>query len=247
MPRRILTVTGTGRPSEPDASTAARTMAASRRGRTGTADAAAVAGDLADRAAEVQVDVVDAGLGDQPLDRSGHRGRIGAVELDRPGRLVGVEGGQLPALGATLGQAASVDHLADVEPGPEPAAQAPEGGVGDARHRRQHHRRPHLERTDLHPARLRRPRRASVSGATLRERSSISLIRSHVQRTEAGNRVHAREKDRYPLGPWPGSATCWRRVPPRRSSSSRRRPTTPPASSRRRSASCSRWRRRSCR
>ena len=53
-----------------------------------------------------------------------------------------------PALVAALDQAAGGDHLAHVQPGAVAAAQRAERGVGDARHRRQHHRRRHLERTD---------------------------------------------------------------------------------------------------
>ena len=60
--------------------------------------AAAVAGDLADRAPEVEVDVLGAELVDQAgARRAPHDGRVGAVELDRAGRLAGAEPGQLVA------------------------------------------------------------------------------------------------------------------------------------------------------
>ena len=143
-PLRTLTVTGTA----PAASTVAVDDRVQQPGLHGEGGATAVPGDLAHRAAEVEVDVVDVALLDQPTDRGVHGAGIGAVELDAPGRLVGVEGGQVPAARAALDQATGVDHLADVEAGAVPAAQAPERGVGDPGHGRQDDRRPHLERPD---------------------------------------------------------------------------------------------------
>ena len=52
---------------------------------------AALAGHLGDRAAEVEVDVLDAVLGAQDLGRLADVDRVGAVELDRPHRLELVE------------------------------------------------------------------------------------------------------------------------------------------------------------
>src|SRR5690606_39358848 len=54
----------------------------------GQGGAAALAGHLGDRAAEVEVDVVGAGLGDEVADGLADGPRLGAVELDRPHRLV---------------------------------------------------------------------------------------------------------------------------------------------------------------
>ena len=91
MPMRILTVTGTSwsRPAE-----------ASPGGRDGVGDdgveqvalprqraAAALAGDLGDGAAEVEVDVVGAVLGHEDADGRRDGGRVDAVELDRAHRL----------------------------------------------------------------------------------------------------------------------------------------------------------------
>ena len=71
--------------------------------------AAAVAGHLLHRAAEVHVDVVDAARRvDQLLDGLADGGRVGAVELDAAGRLVGGERGELEALAVPLDEARAV-------------------------------------------------------------------------------------------------------------------------------------------
>ena len=83
MPLRNLMVTGI----EPASSTAARTMPRSRRGFERNGRAAALARDLADRAAEVHVDVVDAVLAHEHAYRLADVVRIDAVELQDCGSL----------------------------------------------------------------------------------------------------------------------------------------------------------------
>ena len=85
MPMRNFTVTGTS----PAAATAAPTMRRSSVRLNGSADAAAVPGDLRHGATEVQVDVVDA-VGRRRSRRTASPIVAGsvAVELDRPGPLV---------------------------------------------------------------------------------------------------------------------------------------------------------------
>jgi hypothetical protein len=77
--------------------------------------AAALAGDLRDRAAEVEVDVVGPVLRDEQPHRGPSGGWVGAVELDRPRMLFWVVLDQPHRLGVALDQSARGDHLADVE------------------------------------------------------------------------------------------------------------------------------------
>ena len=109
----------------------------------------ALAGDLRHRAAEVEVDVVGAILGDEHRDRLAHRLRVDPVELDAAGRLRLVVTDEAHALGRPLDERAARDHLGDVEAGAVLAAQAPESRVRDARHRREHDRNVEFERPDL--------------------------------------------------------------------------------------------------
>ena len=99
--------------------------------------AAALAGDLGDRASEVQVDVVRAVLLDEDADRTLDRGRIDSVELDRPRGLGFVVRDEAHGRGVALHQCTGGDHLADVQPGAVLAAEPPERRVRDARHRRE--------------------------------------------------------------------------------------------------------------
>ena len=75
---------------------------------------------------------------DKAPNRFGHHDRVGAIELERSGRFVGSERGQLPTFLAPFEQTAGVHHFAHVEPGPVAAAQATEGAIGDTGHRREH-------------------------------------------------------------------------------------------------------------
>src|SRR5262245_27971441 len=110
---------------------------------------AALPRHLGHRATEIEVDVVGALLPGEEPGGLADRPRLGAVQLDRPHRLVVGEAGQAEGLGVALGKAARSDHLADEQAaGFERPAQPPERRVGDARHRRQHHRRPHPQGAD---------------------------------------------------------------------------------------------------
>ena len=114
---------------------------------TGTSyRAAALAGHLRHRAAEVQVDVPDAVLGTEDLRGLADVRRVGAVELHRPDVLELVEHQHRPGGGVTLHEASAGDHLADEEAASALGrrllqAQPAVGGVGDAGHRGQHHGR----------------------------------------------------------------------------------------------------------
>jgi hypothetical protein len=107
--------------------------------------AAPLARHLGHRAAEVEVDVVDAVVAAQDLDRLADVDRVDAVQLHGPDLLgrVEVQHGQAGAV--PLDDAARRHHLADVQARALLAAQPPEGGVRHARHRRQHDRRGDLE------------------------------------------------------------------------------------------------------
>ena len=100
--------------------------------------AAAAPRDLAHRAAEVEVDVVDVALADQPRHGLAHELGVDAVELEAPRLLVRREAREAQRLLVTFDQRARRDHLAHVETGAEAAAQAPERRVRDARHRCEH-------------------------------------------------------------------------------------------------------------
>jgi hypothetical protein len=102
---------------------------------------------LAHRAAEVHVDDVGSGGLDHP-PRLGHRGRLGAEDLDRERMLVGrdtqvAEGALVAVLDPGRG-----DHLRADETGAEPSPLAPKRLDRDAGHRRQHDPRGHLDRAD---------------------------------------------------------------------------------------------------
>ncbi len=113
----------------------------------GQRPAAALAGHLGHRAAEVEVDVGDAVLTAQDLGGLADVDRVGAVELHRPDGLELVEDQHLQRRVVALDQAARRDHLAHVEAGALLGAQPPVGRVGDAGHRREHHRRRHVQGT----------------------------------------------------------------------------------------------------
>src|SRR5690606_31159981 len=108
----------------------------------------ALARHLRHGAAEVEIDVIGAILRDEDPHRLGHRLRVDAVQLDRAWRLGFMVADEAHGGGVALHEGARGDHLADVEAGAVLAAESPERGVGDARHRRQHHRRPQLDRAD---------------------------------------------------------------------------------------------------
>jgi hypothetical protein len=151
MPLRILIVTGMSCRApllDGCADDGAEEVALPGQGRS-----PALAGHLGHRAAEVEVDVVGAVLGgDDPRREPGGR-RVDAVELDAARVLVAVVLEQPHGLRGALDDGPRGDHLVDVEArgparttgrvarGPVTAAQPPEGEVGDARHRREHHGR----------------------------------------------------------------------------------------------------------
>jgi hypothetical protein len=108
----------------------------------------ATTGHLGDRAAEVEVDVVDPPLGDQHGDGLADVVRVHAVQLEAARGLAGTELNHPHRLGITLDQRAGGDHLADEQAAAEVAAEPPERRVGDARHRGEHNRRPHGVRPD---------------------------------------------------------------------------------------------------
>jgi hypothetical protein len=125
--------------------------------------AAALARDLAHRAAEVHVDVVDAAFADQQTHGLSHVVGIDAVELQAARLLLGGEAGQQQGLAIAHDQSAGGDHLAHVEPGAVAAAQRTEGRVRDAGHRREHHRGPDAQRADGSRAELAGTRERHVS------------------------------------------------------------------------------------
>ena len=141
-PRRIFTVTGT--------STAAGDRLddpAGERRILHQVRAGAGLRHLPHRAAEVHVDDVRAGGLDHPR-RVGHRAGIGAEDLDRERMLVGrdaqvAEGALVAVLDPGRG-----DHLRADEPGAEPPSLPPERLDADARHRREHDPRRHLDPAD---------------------------------------------------------------------------------------------------
>src|SRR5690606_21271797 len=77
----------------------------------GQGGAAALAGDLGDRAAEVEVDVVGEVLVDDHADGLADGRRVDAVQLDRARRLARVEVDQLHGLVVALDQRPGGDHL----------------------------------------------------------------------------------------------------------------------------------------
>ncbi|MBS1266018.1 MAG: hypothetical protein MAG471_01884 [Acidimicrobiaceae bacterium] len=120
---------------------------------------AALAGDLWHRTAEVEVDVVDPVLVHQQAYGAAHALGLGSVELDAAGRLVRLEPAVADGLGIAVNEATCGDHLAHEQAGTHFPAERPEGGVGDAGHRGQHDRWPHLHGTDPGCRELARSRR----------------------------------------------------------------------------------------
>ncbi len=143
MPLRVFMVTGT--PYRDPAETAACEDLAEQGALPRQRGAAALAGHLGHRAAEVQVDVGHAVLRAEDLGRLADVRRVGAVELHRAHRLLLVEDEHLPRGRVALDQATAGDHLADVEARALLAAQPAVGRVGDPRHRREDHGHRDLE------------------------------------------------------------------------------------------------------
>ncbi len=110
----------------------------------GQGSAAAAPGHFRDRAAEVEVDVVGEVLVDDAADGLRDDVRVDAVELETPGRFVRIERDHLQRLRVALDQRDRGDHFADVDAGPEFAAEPAETGVGDPRHRCEDDRWPYL-------------------------------------------------------------------------------------------------------
>jgi hypothetical protein len=133
IPILNLIVTGTS----PAAFTAEPTIDASSRGLAGMA------------APPPEVEVVDPPLVDETPHRLTDKVRINSVELEAAWAFVGSEVRQLEGLFATLDKRSGSDHLADIQPGPESAAECPKGVIGDAGHRRQDNRRRNLDRPDM--------------------------------------------------------------------------------------------------
>ena len=154
---------------------------------------AALAGDLGDRAAEVEVDVIGPLLADQEADGVADGAGLGAVELDRPDRLVVGEPGHAQRLVVALGEAAGGDHLAHEQPARlERAAQPAERRVGDARHGRQHHGWPHGERAD--------PQRCVDAGPV--DGHGLCAHRSVMAMPRSASSVRSRGRDRPITVPW---------------------------------------------
>lgn len=82
--------------------------------------------------------MVDIVLADEDAGRAGHRVGVDSVQLDRAGGLPWVELQHVPGLLVSDDQAPGGDHLADVQAGALLAAELAIGGVGHARHRREH-------------------------------------------------------------------------------------------------------------
>ena len=143
MPLRVFIVTGT--PYGSAAADGVLEDLAEQPALPGQRAAAALAGHLGHRAAEVQVDVRDAVLRAQDLGGLADVHRVGAVELDRAD-VLGLVEGQHPQRGlVALDDAARGDHLADVEAGALLAAEPAVRRVGDAGHRREHDGRVHAQ------------------------------------------------------------------------------------------------------
>ena len=82
--------------------------------------AAALAGDLGDRASEVQIDMINAVLVAEDLGGLRHDRRIDAVQLDGPDPLPRIELQHRQRLGIPLHEPARGDHLADEQPDAPP-------------------------------------------------------------------------------------------------------------------------------
>jgi hypothetical protein len=102
---------------------------------------ASSAGDLRDRAPEVEVNVISEIVVAHHLHGLADRRGIDPVELHRAGLLRGIEADHPQGAGVPLHQCPASDHLADVQPGAVVAAQPTERHIGDPGHRREHDRR----------------------------------------------------------------------------------------------------------
>ena len=91
--------------------------------------AAALARHLGHRAAEVQVDVIDAALAHEHPHRLPHVMRVHPVELEAARRLLAGEAGHEHRLAVALDQGPRRDHLADVEPAPNRRHRVRKGGL----------------------------------------------------------------------------------------------------------------------
>src|SRR5690606_14867647 len=117
--------------------------------------AAALAGHLGDRAAEVHVNVVGEILLNDHPDRRRDHGWVHPVQLDTARSLNGLEGQHPHRLGVALHQSPRGHHLADVQPTVGASgslalltAEPPEGDVGDPRHRGEDNGRANQVRPD---------------------------------------------------------------------------------------------------
>ncbi len=112
---------------------------------------------LGHRASEVEVDVVDAVLADQPCHGLTQVVGVDAVELKAAGLLLWGEIGELVGSPIALDESPGGDHLADAQPGAEAPAERSEGSVGDPRHGSQDDRGRDGDRTEGERGKL--PRR----------------------------------------------------------------------------------------
>ncbi len=117
-------------------------------------------------------------VGPVPIDLDGPRGLVDAARRQE----------QRPRV--AFQEAARVDHLGDVDAGPEPPADRPERVVRHAGHRRQHDRRPGLERTELQGPELARTSdghgRILFQGGTHRRSAGVTCARAAVERVVPG-------------------------------------------------------------
>ena len=95
---------------------------------------AALAGHLAHRASEVEVEVINLAFSDEAANSFADIVGINAVELEAAGRLAGSEIGELQRLCPPLHQRSCGDHLADKKTGAKPSAQCAEWKVGHSGH-----------------------------------------------------------------------------------------------------------------
>ena len=109
-------------------------------GLPGQRRAAALACDLGDRAAEVQIDVVRQVLVNHHAHGGTHGCRIHAVDLDGADLFVGVVRNDAQGFGVAFHQRAGGDHFGHVQPAAVFTAEAAEGAVGHASHRSKDHR-----------------------------------------------------------------------------------------------------------
>ena len=115
----------------------------------GDGGAAAAAGHLAHGASEVEVDMIDLVLGDEPANDFSHHDGIDRVELKASGALVRVEACEPQGPFVALQEGSGRDHLAHVETRPKASAERAVGGVRDPGHRGEDHGGPDRQRSDL--------------------------------------------------------------------------------------------------